>query len=216
MRAFSTAYAAIAVLGFVASAACLRKDVTHSLYISPTAVTWSAAEKDVRSDETDPGNRLLEEQSYLLDARAGRQAIARALRSLGASSVDTTLLRRERPFTVVTDGRFADLAELALAMIRAARIRGDASIARDGCEKTFRAWVDVESASAEDDTSIDDLIADATAYRLILADGRFLRAEGFTIAEDGAIALPAIPAALEDGTVRVSLTWAEDWCAPRR
>ena len=216
MRAFSTSYgirAAVVVAAFAASTACLRKDVTHTIYVSPSGVTWSAFEKDVRSDETDPFKRQLEEQDFILAARGGRHGIAQALRRLGAGRLDTTILRRDRPFTVVTDGEFTDLAALSVAMIRTARLRGDATIDRDGCELTYRAWVDVEAGAAGDSNDLDALVADTTSYRLVLTAGRFLRADGFTIEGDGAVALPTVADPAEDGIARVSLSWREGWCA---
>ena len=213
MRTFSRTYGIVAVLGLLPATACLRKDVTHTLYVSPAGVTWSAIEKDVRSDEADPGNRMLEEQDYILGARAGQHGVARALHLLGGN-VKTTILRSDRPFTVVTDARFRDLADLADAMMKAARVRGDASIDRDGCEQTLRVRLVADHPDEEDASAIADLIGEATTYRLVLTEGRFLRAEGFTIADEGDVAVPGTPATLEDGTMRVSLTWTEGWCAP--
>jgi len=214
MPAFSRGYGILAAAALLMSAGCLRKEVTHTIYVSPAGVEWSSIEKDVRSDDTDPAARMLEEQDYLLGARAGQHGIAKALRAIGATRVDTTILRRDRPFTVVTTGRFGDLGELARAMMAAARIRGDASVERDGCTRTFRAWVDLESGSNEDAGALADLFGDS--YRIALSDGRFVRAEGFEIEQDGAIALPAPPDAGEDGIVRVSLTWTEGWCGVSR
>jgi hypothetical protein len=214
MRAFSRVYGVVAVLGLVSTSACLRKEATHTIYISPSGVTWSTIEKDVRSDDVEPDRRLFEEQDYILNARAGQHGVARALRLLGGTRVDTTILRRERPFTVLTDGQFGDPAQLAIALMRAVQVRGDATMERDGCERMFRAWMDVESSTSDGSNPVADLIAEASSYRLVLADGRFLRGEGFTIEDDGSVATPGAPSTLEDGTVRVSLTWREGWCAP--
>jgi hypothetical protein len=212
MRTFSRGYGILAMAGLLMAGGCLRKEVTHTIYVSPSAVEWSAIEKDVRSDANDPATRMLEEQDYMLGARAGQHGVAKALRAIGATRLETTILRRDRPFTVVTTGRFGDLGELVRAMFAAARVRGDATVVRDGCERTFRAWIDPESASNEDPDVLADLLAEASAYRIALSDGRFLRAEGFAIEQDGAIATPAPPGAGEDGIVRMSLTWSEGWC----
>jgi len=213
MRAFPRTYGIVAVLGLLSATGCLRKDVTHTLYVSPTGVTWSAIEKDVRSDETDPGNRLLEEQDYILGARAGQHGAARALRLLGGD-VKTTILRSDRPFTIVTEARFRDLADLANAMMKAVRVRGEASIDRDGCEKTLRVRLDTDHPEEEDASALVDLIGEASAYTLVLTEGRFVRAEGFTIGEEGDVAVLGTPATSEDGVARVSITWREGWCAP--
>jgi hypothetical protein len=201
--------------GLFGATGCLRKDVTHTIYVSPTGVAWSTVEKDVRSDESDPGNRLLEEHDYILAARTGQHPVARDLRSLGATRIETTILRNDRPFTVVTVGRFADLGALARAMLRQSSVRGDAAVDRDGCEKTFHAWIDLDAG--ENDKS-DALSAplDGADYRLVLTEGRFLRAEGFTIEEDGGVAAPSASLEPVDGAVRISLTWTEGSCDPVR
>ena len=214
MRAFSRGYGGVAILGLLSATGCLRKELTHTIYVSPSGVTWSAMEKDVRSDDPDPTNRMLEEQDYILGARARQHGIARALGTLGATRVNATILRSDRPFTVVTDGHFGDPAEVAAAMMTLAHVRGDASIEREGCQKTLRVWFDVESNTGEDQDALAELMREATSYRVVLTEGRFLRAEGFTIEEDGAIATPGAPVALDDGIVRASLTWTEGWCAP--
>jgi hypothetical protein len=213
MRALSKVYGIVALLGLVGSSACLRKDLTHSIYLSPSGVTWSAMERDVRSDHVDPGIRSLEEQDYMLNVRADQHGIARALRSLNATRVVTTVLRRDRPFTVATDGRFVDLASLAQAMLKAAGVRGDASVERKGCEQTFRAWIDVASNTGEGSEALAELMSEATSYRVVLTEGRFLRAEGFDIQEDGTLAIPGTATTPDDeGIVRASLTWSEGWC----
>jgi len=186
-------------------------DVGHTLYVSPSDVTWSALEQNVRSDDPDPAVRLMEEQDYILAARAGHQPVARALSALGATQVATTRLRNERPFTVLTEGHFSDLAELARAILRRAGVSGDATIDRDGCRRTFRAWLDAGAEGGGTD-DLDALVADASSYRLVLAGGGFLAAEGFTLSEDGAVAVPIGDAAGDNGLIKVSLTWSEGWC----
>jgi hypothetical protein len=213
MRTFSRGCGALALAGLLAATGCLRKELTHTIYVSPTAVTWTALEKDVRSDDSDPGKRMLEEQDYILGAGGGQHPIARALYTLGATRIETTLLRRERPFTVMTTGQFTDLADLAAAIIKIAGVRGEATIERNGCEKTFRAWIDASNGGAEPD-ALSELMRDAISYRLVLTEGRFVRGEGFTIDEDGAVATIGTPAEVEEDIVRVSLTWTEAWCAP--
>ena len=215
MRTFSRVYGVVAVLGLVSTTACLQKEVTHTIYISPANVTWSAFEKDVRSDDPDPATQMMEEQDYILGARAGQHGVARSLRALDATRLDTTILRRERPFTVVTDAQFVDLAALASAMMKAARVRGEASIERNGCERTFRAWIAAEESGDDAPGPLAELMSEATAYRLVLTSGRFLRAEGFTIEHEGAMAVPGTPATGDDDVMRVSLTWSEGWCAPQ-
>ena len=60
LRLFRPYRGRLALVGLLSATGCLRKEVTHGIYVSPAGVTWSAMEKDVRSDEADPINRLLE------------------------------------------------------------------------------------------------------------------------------------------------------------
>jgi len=213
MRAISRTYGVLAVAGLLSAAGCLRKDATHTIYVSPSGVTWSAIERDVRSDEAEPDRRVAEEQEYLLSALAGRHGVAKALGLLGGTRIQTTILRREHPFTVMTEGQFASLPDLAVAMMSAARVRGDASIERNGCERTLRVWFDEAGETGESSNAFAELLVEATAYRIVLTDGRFVRADGFTIDEDGTIATPGT-APIEDGIVRASLTWTDGACQP--
>ena len=210
MRAFSKVYGIVAVLVVLATTGCLRKEVTHTVYVSPAGLTWSVIERDVRSDHAEPPAKMAEEQDYILGARAGRHPVALALRSLGATRVDTTILRSDRPFTVVTDARFMDPGELARALLRQAHVRGDATIERDGCERTLRVWIDVDADQGEHaDETASALLDGLSTYRIVLTEGRFLRADGFRIEEDGVVATPHPDVEPVDGILRVSLTWSE-------
>jgi hypothetical protein len=198
----------LAAVGVLTLTGCLRSEVTHTIYVSPSGVVWSAMEKDVRSDEADPGKGLAEEHDYVLAARTEQQPIAASLRGLGARPVTTTWLRRERPYTVVTEGRFADLRQLAWAMIRNAGLQGDASLVREGCRTTLTIRVDLASgSSAGDDSAVDALLAGADAYRLVLTEGRFVAADGFVIQEDGAVARLDGTKSPTDGVVTMMLAW---------
>ena len=213
MRMFSKGCGVLAVLALVPAAGCLRRDLTHTIYVSPSGVTWSAMDKDVRSDDPDPGNRLLEEHDYFLGVQVEQHGIARALRALNGTRVQTKVLRGDRPFTVLTEARFNDLAALAAAMMKAAYVRGDATTERDGCERTVRVSFDPESGTAADTSPLAELMSDAAGYRIVLTEGRFVRAEGFTIESDGGAATPGAPVVTEDGLARAALTWIEGWCA---
>src|SRR5436190_23771504 len=120
------------VVTTAACGGCRQKEVGQSIYLSPAGAVWTVIERDVRSDEKDPASRIREEQEYLLAARAGQHGVARAFRSLGAQPVTTTWLRRDRPYSVMTEGRFADLRQLAMAILREGRAQGDVTLAREG------------------------------------------------------------------------------------
>jgi hypothetical protein len=213
MRAFSKISTVPVLLGGMLSAGCLQKDVTHTIYVSPSGVVWSVLEKDVRSDERLPASRYTEERDYILATSAGRHPAAVALRRLGSSSITTTWLRRARPYSVMTEGQFAGLGELASAILREARLQGDASLTREGCRSTLTVRVDSEPAPQEADDELAGLVEDLERYRLVLTDGRFVSADGFTISADGAAAMPDPEKAPVDGMLRLTLAWESADCS---
>jgi hypothetical protein len=105
--------------------------------------------------------------------------VAQAFRRLGAQKVTTTWLRRERPSSVMTEGRFAGLRPLAMAILRDAQARGDVSLVREGCQTRFTVRVDVESAAdSTDDSALGELLTDLETCRFALAEGASYRPTG--------------------------------------
>ena len=207
MRMFSTI--SLVVLAGVLSTGCLQKEVTHTVYISPQSAVWSTIERNVRSDEQAATARAAEEHDYFLAASAGQHPVAQSLRALGAQAVTTTWLRRDRPYGVLTEGRFAELRALATAILREAQLHGDVTLIRDGMRTTFNIRVDVEPASGAAGEGLDALLADLENYRFVLTEGRFVSAAGFTIESDGAVARPEAIKLPEHGTVTLRLVWDE-------
>jgi hypothetical protein len=207
MRTFATV--SMVVLAGVMSTGCLQKEVTHTIYISPQSAVWSTIETNVRSDEKVATARAVEEHDYFLAASAGQHPVAQSLRALGAHAVTTTWLRRDRPYGVLTEGRFADLRALATAILREAQLHGDVTLIRDGMRTTFAIRVDVEPASDAGGEEVDALLADLEDYRFVLTEGRFISADGFTIGSDGGVARPDPTTIPEHGTVTLRLVWDE-------
>ena len=206
-----------AVVTMAAACSCLRREVTHTVFLGPSGVVWSAIERDVRSDENAPADRLREEHDYALAASAGMHPIAKALQRLGGRSVATTWLRRDRPYSVMTEARFADARELTLAILRDAQAQGDATLLADGCQTTLAIRVNLESApEPPDDQAVDGLLTDLDGYRFVLTEGRFVSADGFLIEADGAVAVPDQKKAATDGVLTLALTWANDGCISRK
>ena len=171
-------------------------------------------ERNVRSDEKAPAARIREEQDYVLAASAGKHSTAEELRGLGAQSVSTTWLRRERPYSVMTEGRFADVRQLAMAILRDAQASGDVSLVREGCQTRFSVRVDLDSApESNDDSALAELLTDLESYRFVLTEGRFISADGFEILEDGSIAVPDKKKTATDGVLTLNLIWADEGCA---
>jgi hypothetical protein len=190
---------------------CLRKEVTQTVYLSPSDVVWSVIERDVRSDEKDAGDRIREEQEYVLAAGGGTHGVAQALRHLGAQKVTTTWLRRERPYSVMTEGRFADLRQLATAILRDAQARGDVSLVRQGCQTTLTIRVDLESTKDPGDVdALGELVTDLEHYRFVLTAGHFVSADGFEILDEGTVAVPDQKKTPTDGVLTLSLVWSDN------
>jgi len=204
-------------VGVLPLSACLRKEVRQTVYLSPSGVAWSVLEADVRSDEETSAKRTAEEHDYFLAASAASHPVAQAFRRLGALSVQTRWLRRERPYSVATEAHFTDVRQLALAIIHEAHATGDASLVRTGCRTSFTAQVDLESASGEagEDSALNELLTDLDTYRFVLTHGRFVSADGFTIEDDGAVAIPDPKKTADNGILTLRLGWSEAECPDR-
>jgi hypothetical protein len=196
-------------------AGCLQKETTHTIYLARDgAVEWVALEKDVRSDAKEPAERRAEEQSYLASAAAGEHGIARGLAALDPVSRKTRVLRDARPFIVVTEARFARVDRLFERMLSDLRVPGYASLTRAGGVTTLLLHIDVAAAMADESdrsTPVTDLTEDLAQYRIVLTEGRFTAAQGFTLSDDGVTATP-IEMSQDDvndrgGIVELSLTW---------
>jgi len=210
-----------AVCGVAVAAAmcggCLRKEVAGTIYLAPGGTIWTVVERNVRSDEQEPADRIVEEHDYYLAAGAGTHPAAQALRRLGAQSVTTTWLRRERPYTVMTEARFADLRQLATAILRDAGAQGDVSLVRDGCDTKFGVRVDVDSPPpTAGDIALDALLTDLENYRFVLAEGRFTSADGFKILDEGTIAMWDENKGPADGILTLALGWTSEGCVAKR
>jgi hypothetical protein len=202
-----------AVLMAAACSACLRKEVTQTIYLSPSGAVWSVSERDVRSDHNVPADRIREEHDYYLAASAGMHPVALAFRRLGAQSVTTTWLRRERPYSVMTDARFPDVRLLVVAILRDAQAQGDVTLVRDGCQTKFGVRVDLNSPpDSAGDSALDALLTDLDTYRFVLTEGRFVSADGFEIEDDGAVAVPDAKKTATDGILTLALAWADEGC----
>jgi hypothetical protein len=201
------------VLMAVACSGCLEKHVSQTIYLAPSGVVWSVIERDVRSDKPVPAERIVEEQDYVLAARAGRHPMAEAFRRLGAQSVTTTWLRPERPYSVLTEARFADARQLTAAILGDARARGDVTLLHDGCQTRFSVRVDLNPASDSPwDSPVAELLTDLETYRFVLTEGHFVWADGFRIEKEGDTAVPDMTKTATDGILTLALSWADEGC----
>jgi len=139
--------------------------------------------------------------------------MAQALRRLGAQSVTTTWLRRERPYSVMTEARFADVRQLATAVLRDAQAQGDVTLVREGCHTKFTARVDLESAAGSaGDGAVAEVLTELDTYRFVLTEGHFVSADGFEILGDGTIAVPDAKKTAPADILTLALSWADEGC----
>ena len=204
----------IAVIAVVTSAlsmaACLEKETTHALYLSPGGqVAWTVLEQNVRSDK----ENAAEESEYLASALAGTSDVARGLDALEASRVQTRVLRRERPFTVMVEARFPSVEALAKQIMAECRLNGDAYLTSENGTVTLHIHLDFRGPEPEsgNDSPVEAMLESIDSYRIVLTEGRFVEAVGFTLNGDQTIAAP-IGVSEEEidamgGVLELSLTW---------
>lgn len=211
--------AAVAVLVAAASsAACLRKETTHVLHLSPDGgIGWTASEVNVYSDEQDPGARFAEEQAFIGGAMLGEHRLAQALRALGPDSlVDTHVLRSERPFHVVTQARFSSVDQLFRRLVSELGVKGAVKLSRDGDATRLELTLDFSRGVEEKASRAQALIEDGGLVRIVLTQGRFRPSQGFDVV-DGVSAtvsrewLAAAEEAAQEGRpITLVLAWTSE------
>ena len=204
----------VIVLAAAAASGCLQQETTHTLYLSPDGrMSWMVVEKDVRSDETDPYRRLVEEQRYILAAAADGHGVGRGLAALAPSRLRTRVLRNERPFVVVTEAEFSSLEFAIRRILTELAVEADVNVADDGRLTTLTIRANAANAEADDvrDTPVSELFEELDRYRITLTDGRFIRATGFTLSDGDTVAVPIetpwAAIAANGGILEMSLTW---------
>ena len=198
---------------------CLQKDTKETWYLGPSgAVTWVVTESDVRSDAQAPADRQNEENAYRLAFERGDQPVARGFRTLGFGAMRTVVLRNEVPFAVRTEAKGLSLGELGLRIITRAGLMGTSTLARDG-----NAWIwkftardpHAPDATAPMDDDLSALLSDLNQLNVVLIDGRFESADGFTLSGDRRVATLIDPderhdvTGADDSLIVIALRWIE-------
>lgn len=205
----------IIVLTAAAATGCLRKDTTHTLYLSPDGrLSWLVLERDVRSDDADPARCAAEEQAYIVAAAGGDHGVGRGLAALDPARIRTRIVRDERPFLVSTEAEFSSAEFAVRRLLVQLRIPGEVSVTHDGPRTTLHVRADAFAAEASGDTPATDVLElaeDFDRYRIVLTGGRFTSATGFTLGEGNTVAVPVITPweaiAANGGVLELSLTW---------
>jgi hypothetical protein len=191
---------------------CLLEETRHTLYLEPDgAVTWRVIRDLVRSDCDRLDERADEEAVFLAAVDGGEESWTESFAELGAAETSVELLRTERPYTVVVRARF-DHVETLLATLLA-ELGDEAGVAyvEDGSRRSLRiALPGEEELSPEEPEGPREPAEEeprAGAFRIVLTQGRFVEAEGFALAPDGAWAEPLDG---EDEPRELLLVWDVD------
>ena len=206
--------AVTALAATVGSAGCLVKETTHRVYLSPSgSVDWVVLEESVRSDDNDSMKRANEEREWLDRVAADTHPVADGLRRLGPDGLSTRLLRPARPYTALTDARYARVDRMIGRLFEELGLRGEATFEARGQEATLSVSLDLSSLDdpgPDPESPATALVEDLDRYRFVLTDGRFVAATGFDILEDGSVAtLQAIPSETRQarGVLKLRLVW---------
>jgi len=193
---------------------CLEGDLEHTIYLDPDgSATWMVLEKEIRSGS---GDLATEETEFLVPYRNGEYHVAEALTGLGAVSVETELLRAERPYWVLTTARFLAVdAMLKRFLDEFDQTAAESWIERIGDERRLVVRYtpdqdedkDKDDGEAKEHHDLNALLDDE--LRIFLTSGKFVEAHGFEIS-NGCVATPVEISENDidtDGSVMLSLTW---------
>lgn len=205
------------LLALLAGTACLQKDTTSTIYLRPDgSLDWVVLDRNVRSDATSEAERTQEEGQYRESAERGEHGAALAVRALGATRVRSLVIRATRPYAVVVEGTFDNLATLASGPLIACGVPHETAITRVDDVATWRLRADLshnggDFGPAGCEKPFEGLL-EALDVEILLESGRFTHAVGFTIERpDRAVPdqLAFEQAALErnDGWLVLSLSW---------
>jgi hypothetical protein len=167
----------------VVAAGCLQKETIHTLYISPEGgVAWVAVEANVHSDESDPGQRMAEEQSYIGPALIGSHRVALGLRALEPETlVGTTVVRGERPFHVITEARFARVDRVLERLLIEAGLPARVTLVHDGDRTRLRIQLDFSRTVVDRETPVSALLEEIEHFVFVLPEGTFIAGGGFEV-----------------------------------
>lgn len=209
----------IAIAAALLTAACLHKDTTSTIYLRPDgSFDWVILEQNVRSDERDESARLAEEAKYVDAVSGGELDTVDGLLALGAEDVQVRWLRRTRPYAVMIDARFGNLASVFDRMLAPCGIPYESRlIESDGIATwTLRADVGLDGDRLEQGAGegcgdgIDGLDGALGELRIVLESGSFTAATGFII--EGTDTAAVDEKTMEEnvkstGLVELSLSW---------
>jgi hypothetical protein len=186
----------------IAGAACIQKNTRSVMYLDPGgSVTWSILESDVHSDSTSPDDRASDEQGYRRELGTNPAPLVAVLESLGGRGITRSVLKDTAPFEVHTVARFDRVDGLFEAVCQAGGIRCVSHTSWEG----RRTRLTVEQVGKIESEADPVALTDALDHlQVVLAEGRFVEAVGFTLKNDRTAALNDD---LDEDHLVLSLTW---------
>jgi hypothetical protein len=210
---------AIALTAALAATGCLQKETTSTIYLrTDGSFDWVVLERDVRSDESDAAKRDAEEFGYLDATARGSHPVAESFRALGGTDVRTRLLRDTRPYAVMADARFDSLSRAVESQLSGCGAPYDISLTVQGDVTTWRLFADVgvdgEKLGGDNCGTALEGLSEALRPTIILVNGTFTKAEGFTLTGSDTATLNDEETAsraqkANGGQLVLSLSWKE-------
>jgi hypothetical protein len=180
----------------VIASGCLEREVSDTIVLEPDGtVSWLAVERDVRAVGGDTtadasASRRAEDAAYVKKALDGNHETAKAFRVLGATSIETRVVRDAWPYMVVSEARFGDFAAIWQNLLDRMRVPGQSVLEHDGALTRWTLTADTEAeqaGSADEDDALSSSLLEG-AVRVMIRDGRFVEAVGFDLSSDDRVA----------------------------
>lgn len=178
MKLFRT----LAVASLLSLSACIDMDEAVTIYLHPDGSLDFIGYLDaIRSDAKDPAEQAKDEKEFLRDFRSGK-FVAAALREAGSRHVKTELLRTSVPYAAIVRGTHPDVASFFRVFdFNLEAGKKTAKLAKDGARRSLTFHFPPPESQAAKPSSRDDF---PKRLKLVLAEGRFTDAAGFTLSED--------------------------------
>jgi len=196
---------------------CIVKETTHTLYLEPDgSLTWMVLEHAIRSDAGTAEERRREEAGYLARFEAEEHAMAEAFLALRPRSLETRMLRDERPYTTLTVARFSDPSVVFQDLLDQSGMVGRAVVEREEGQARLVLTFPLDDegdviteGSTEEEDFLSPLLVAFPKWTFRLPEGRFVGSEGFEVTRGCAIPLDPEEAFEIDpgGEIRYVLAW---------
>ena len=208
--------ALVLLVGAAPLVGCLQKDTSTTIFIrNDGSIEWSVLDRNVRSDETDPGKRADEEQNYLYAVQGGTDDLTAGFRVLGGTNIRAEVLRDRVPFSTLRSADFTNMNQVWERAFLKCQVPHRIELKTDGVTTTWTMAIQVDPEPDEavgcDTKAIEALLSDSSEHlRIMLESGKFVSATGFTLAGSDTAEVRDIDSdtiTKNGGVVTLSLTW---------